>query len=122
MATLKIKAGTNLSLPLEIVDKKFELIEAIEFLFKQTEEGETLKTAYWSRDGESRDAVLIDGTQTISVRFRREDTYLFQQNENFFIDTRIHYTNTDENPYTPILQLRMNQTLFAEDEEVTANE
>lgn len=122
MATLKIKAGTNLSLPLEIIDSKFELIEAIEFLFKQTEDGETLKTAYWSRDGESRDAVLIDGTQTISVRFRREDTYLFQQNENFFIDTRIHYMNTDENPYTPILQLRMNQTLFAEDEEVTANE
>ena len=120
MATLKIKAGTNLSLPLEIVDNKFAMIEAIEFLFKQTESGETLKTAYWSRDGESRDAVLIDGTQKIAVRFSREDTYLFQQDETFFIDTRIHYTDTDENPYTPILRLRMNMTLFSEGEEVTA--
>lgn len=122
MATLKIKAGTNLSLPLEIVDNKFNLVEAVEFLFKQTEGGETLKTAYWSRDGESRDATLIAGTQTISVKFTREDTYLFRQNENFYIDTRIHYTDSDENPYTPILQLRMNPTLFAEGEEVTADE
>jgi len=116
---IKIKAGTNLSLPLEIVDKNFAMIEAIEFLFKQTENGDTLKTAYWSRDGESRDAVLITGTQKVTVRFSREDTYLFRQNENFFIDTRIHYDDTDENPYTPILQLRMNPTLFAEGEEVT---
>ena len=116
---LKIKAGTNLSLPLDIIDDKFNSISAIEFLFKQTENGETLKTAYWSRDGESRDAMLITGTQKVTVRFSREDTYLFRQNENFFIDTRIHYDDTDENPYTPILQLRMNPTLFAEGEEVT---
>lgn len=116
---IKIKAGTNLSLPLDIIDDKFNLINAIEFLFKQTENGETLKTAYWSRNGESRDAVLIDGTQTIAIRFTREDTYLFQQDEIFYLDTRIHYDDTDENPYTPILQLRMNPTLFAEGEEVT---
>lgn len=116
---IKIKAGTNLSLPLEIVDDKFNSINAIEFLLKQTEDGDTLKTAYWSRDGESRDAMLITGTQKVTVRFSREDTYLFRQNENFFIDTRIHYDDTDENPYTPILQLRMNPTLFAEGEEVT---
>ena len=120
MATLKIKAGTNLSLPLEIVDKKFALIESIEFLFQQTENGETHKTAYWSRNGESRDAVLIEGTQIIAVRFSREETYLFQQDETFFIDTRIHYAGTDENPYTPILRLRMNMTLFSAGEEVTA--
>lgn len=118
MATLKIKAGTNLSLPLEIVDKNFAMIEAIEFLFKQTENGDTLKTAYWSRDNESRDAVLITGTQTIAIKFSREDTYLFQQDENFFIDTRIHYYDTDENPYTPIVRQRMSMTLFAEGEEV----
>ena len=116
---IKIKAGTNLSLPLDIIDDKFNSISAIEFLFKQTEGGDTLKTAYWSRDGESRDATLITGTQKVAVRFSREDTYLFRQNENFFIDTRIHYDDTDENPYTPILQLRMNPTLFAEGEEVT---
>ena len=116
---IKIKAGTNLSLPLEIIDDKFNSISAIEFLFKQTEDGDTLKTAYWSRDSESRDAMLITGTQKITVRFTRKDTYLFQQGENFFVDTRIHYDDTDENPYTPILQLRMNPTLFAEGEEVT---
>ena len=66
MATLKIKAGTNLSLPLDIIDDKFNSISAIEFLFKQTEDGDTLKTAYWSRDGESRDAMLFDSSRCLT--------------------------------------------------------
>ena len=120
MATLKIKAGTTFVLPVEIQDSKFYLINAIEFLFKQTENGETLKTAYWSRNGENRDAQLVEGEQTIVVSFSREDSYLFQQEEMFFMDTRIHYENSNTNPYTPIVRVRMNQTLFVNGEEVSA--
>jgi len=117
--SVKIKAGTIFVLPVKIEDVNFEHIEAVEFLFKQAETGETLKTAYWSREGESRDAELVEDEPIILVRFEREDSYLFQQEEMFFMDTRIHYYGTDINPYTPLVRVRMNQTLFVSGEEVT---
>ena len=117
---VKIKAGTIFVLPVKIEDENFAYIESIEFLFKQTENGETLKTAYWSRENESRDADLVDGENIILVMFNRDDSYLFQQEEMFFLDTRIHYYETDINPYTPLVRVRMNQTLFVSGEEVTA--
>lgn len=116
--SVKIKAGTRFSLPFEIEDDKFSTISSIEFIFKQKEKGETIKTALWSRDGKSRDAELVPNTQTINVIFNVEDSYLFKQEEMFFCDTRIHYDWTENNPYTPVLQLRMSKTLFAEGEEV----
>lgn len=116
---LKIKAGTTFVLPVEIEDPNFEHISAIEFIFKQEQGGETLKTAYWSRDGESRDAQLEDGEQVILVLFSREDSYKFEQEEMFQLDTRIHYENVMMNPYTNIVRLRMNPTLFEEGEEVS---
>lgn len=117
--SLKIKAGTSFVLPVKIEDTNFDHIEAIEFIFKQMETGNTLKTAYWSREGESRDAQLLDDEPIILVRFVREESYLFRQEEQFFMDTRIHYYGTDMNPYTPIVRVRMRQTLFVEGEEVT---
>lgn len=114
----KLKAGTSFPLPVTIDDQNFDNIEAIEFLFKQTESGETIKTAYWSSEGESRDAMRRGTENVILVLFSREDTYLFQQDEMFFMDTRIHYNDSDTNPPTNIVQLRMNRTLFANGEEV----
>ena len=119
--SVKIKAGTCFLLPVEIQDSKFGLIESIEFLFKQTEDGETVKTAHWVRYGESTDAEQRGNENVILILFSRDDTYLFRQNEMFFMDTRIHYVGTEENPYTPIVQLRMNRTLFAQGEEVGVN-
>lgn len=119
--SIKIKAGTNFVLPVEIEDENFSQITAIEFLFKQTENGDTLKTAYWSRSGGSRDASLKSGENTILVKFTREDTYLFKQDEMFYMDTRIHYYGTSDNPYTPIVRMRMNRTLFADGEEAGGN-
>lgn len=116
---VKIKAGTIFVLPVKIEDENFEYIESIEFLFKQNENGETLKTAYWSKNGECRDAQQIEDENIILVRFNREDSYLFQQKEMFFLDTRIHYEGTDINPYTPLVRVRMNQTLFVSGEEVS---
>jgi len=117
--SVKFKAGTVFVLPLEFEDDNFDSIEAIEILIKQAETGDTLKSAYWSRDGESRDAVLVDGKHIILVHFSREDSYLFQQEEMFIVDTRIHYYGTDINPYTPLVRVRMSQTLFANGEEVS---
>lgn len=114
----KLKAGTCFALPVTIDDPNFARIDAIEFLFKQTEGGETLKTAYWSSDGDSRDAMRRGAENVILVLFSREDSYLFIQDEMFFMDTRIHYVDSDTNPPTNIVQLRMNRTLFANGEEV----
>ena len=118
---LKIKAGTVFVLPVEIDDPDFDHIDAIEFIFKQELGGETLKTAYWSRDGESRDCRKKDAENIIFVMFSREDSYQFLQDDMFQLDTRIHYENSVTNPYTNIIRLRMNATLFENGEEVSAD-
>ena len=116
--SVKIKAGTNFVLPVTIEDNNFGNISAIEFLFKQNTSGGTLKTAYWSAEGESRDASRKEGENTILVHFSRADTYLFKQNAPFMMDTRIHYNESEDNPYTKIITLTMNETLFGDGEEV----
>lgn len=116
--SIRIKAGTNFVLPVTIEDNSFGNISAIEFLFKQTMTGDTLKTAYWSAEGESRDAVKASGENTILVSFSRSDTYLFRQGAAFYMDTRIHYNDSETNPYTKIVTLTMRETLFSNGEEV----
>ena len=121
---IRIKAGTSFSLPVIINDENFDLISEIEFMFKQEEDdddGAALKTALWSRYDESRDCTKKTGENLIYIKFRREDTYLFEQNENFYMDTRIHYSGTDENPYTNIVRFRMGNTLFESGEEAAEN-
>lgn len=119
--SIKIKAGTSCVLPVEIDDPNFGNISAIEFLFKQDNKGDTLKTAYWSAGGTCRDAVKKAGENTILVTFNRDDTYKFKQNATFLMDTRIHYAGATTNPFTKIISMMMNETLFSEGEEVTAN-
>ena len=119
--SVRIKAGTNFALPVKIEDADFPRISGIEFMFKQAESGETLKSAYWSRDGLSRDASKKDGDDNIIiVTFSREDSYLFTQDEMFFMDTRIHYDDTEMNPCTNMVRLMMRSTLFQSGEEVSA--
>ena len=118
----KFKAGTNFIIPVGISDTNFANISAIEFVFTQDMKGNSLKTAYWSRDGQSRDAALSnDAENTILVSFSREDTYKFKENSTFYMDTRIHYTESNTNPYTKIVPMQMTETLFADGEEVTAD-
>ena len=119
MAAIKIKAGTCFALSVTIDDEKFNDISVIEFLFKQNKGGQTLKTAIWRKYGESRDAYQDSTSNVITVVFSREDSYLFKQNEIFFMDTRIHYVDVETNPVTDIVQLRMSETLFSEGEEVS---
>lgn len=115
----KFKAGTVFTLPVEFEDAHFADVSEIEFLFKQTMRGETLKSALWSRDGESRDAALVPDTTTVNVFFTMDDSYLFWQGLEFLMDTRIHYPNTPDNPFTAIIKIKMEPTLFAQGEEVT---
>lgn len=116
---VRIKAGTNFVLPVIIEDNNFAMISAIEFVFTQTEGGDTLKSAYWTRDGDSRDARQDGTTNTILVQFSMADTYLFGQNKQFFMDTRIHYYDSEDNPFTRIIPLTMSNTLFKSGEVVS---
>lgn len=116
--SVKIKAGTNCFLPVKIESSNFSGISAIEFLFKLNKNGDTLKTAYWSAEGASRDAQKKSGENTILVSFSRADTYLFRQNAPFYMDTRIHFNDSDDNPPTKVITLTMNETLFSDGEEV----
>lgn len=116
---IKIKAGTYFTLPVIIEDDNFAMISAVEFVFTQTENGETLKSAYWSRDGESKDARQDGTSNTLLITFTRDDSYLFKQNATFCMDTRIHYEDSPDNPFTKIIYLTMNKTLFKSGEEVT---
>ena len=116
---VKIKAGTNFSLPVIIEDANFADISGIEFVFTQTENGDTIKSAYWSRDGESRSCSQDGTSNTILVDFTMADTYNFKQNAVFYMDTRIHYYESPENPFTKIIPLTMNKTLFKSGEAVT---
>lgn len=126
MATVSFKAGTSFSIPVKINDDNFALIDAIEFMFKQDEdddEGAVLKTAYWSEATQNDCDKVVDGQGNVTflIRFHRADTYLFDQNENFYMDTRIHYAGAEENPPTNIVRLRMTNTLFESGEEASAN-
>ena len=112
-----LKAGTNFPLAVKFEDDHFSDIAEIEFIFKQTRRGEAIKTALWSRDGESHDAALAPDTTIVNVYFTQEDTFRFVQDSDFYMDTRIHYADTNENPHTPILKLRMDPTLFEPDGE-----
>ena len=116
---IKIKQGTNMVLPVRIDDRDFENITGIEFIFKQEPHCHgAIKTAYWSADGISRDAQRKSGERVILVRFSRSDTYRFKPNALFYMDTRIHYNESEDNPYTPVIAMRMTESLFEEDEEV----
>lgn len=122
----RIKAGLTFALQALLEDENAAQIEAVEFMFKQEEDSTApvLKTAYWSRDGASRDCELAEETETeltIHVHFSRADTYLFEQGEPFFMDTRVHYEGVGGNPYTPIVRLRMGNSLFGSGEEATAD-
>lgn len=120
--SLKIKAGTAFTIPVTIEDPDFGNIVAIEFIFKQkTKATETLKTAYWSEnESECVDCQQTDDSKFL-IYFSREDSYKFAQGKTFEMDTRIHYNEALTNPYTKITQLLMNETLFAEGEEVGPN-
>jgi hypothetical protein len=117
--SVKIKAGTNFQLPVVFEGISLSDVASIEFIFTQTMTGDTIKSAIWVNEGASRDAIQQDG-RTILVNFSRDDSYLFKENATFYMDTRIHYSGSDTNPYTKIIGLQMNETLFKAGEEVTA--
>ena len=94
-------------------------IASIEFVFSQKKDGKPLKTASYTAGAAEPDVELVDGL--FLVPWTREETYLFRRDDTFYMDTRVYMTNSDDNPQTEVVPLRMNATLFEPiDEEVGA--
>ena len=89
-------------------------VSQIEFVFTQTRTGAVKKSWTWISSAEGPGGLSARSGNKILVPWSREDTYLFQENAAFFMDTRITLTESSDNPETPIVPLRMNPTLFEE--------
>lgn len=115
------KQGTNFHLAVQVVGTSLTNVDSIEILFKQNDldTAKALKTSLWKSDG-SGDAQSVPGVEdTISIPWTREETYRFKRGSDFYMDARIHYAVSGDEPEVPIVKLNMNPSLFAKDEEVT---
>lgn len=82
-------------------------VEKVEFAFSQNLRSTPLKLAEFPGD----DTVDL-GNNTIGVIWTPQDTMLFESGESFYADTRITMNNSEYQPYTPIVKLKMEHTLF----------
>jgi len=114
----EIKQGCYATLKVTLDGVDMEDVAQVEFLFKQQPGylGEALKRSVWKSDG-SGDAKsdTTAGSDAILIPWSRSETYRFAGDCPFYMDTRITLANdTVENPFTPIISLLMNGTLFEE--------
>ena len=115
-----VKQGTTHSLAVSFSgdcdDFSLDNVERIEFVFKQqrSKDAPALKTAVWDAS-DPAGALRIPETNTVAVLFSEEETYRFKPGKPFYMDTKIFVENSDENPATSIVEVVMNDTLFAEE-------
>ena len=109
-----MKQGITHHMAVRFDGVRLDEVSRIEFVFTQTKRGSPLKTSLWTAGEETGDAIR-HGEQLL-VPWSREETYLFQEEAAFYLDTRITMAETGDNPETPIVPLRMNPTLFEKEE------
>ena len=112
-----VKQGTTLKLPVKFTGIDLDKVSSIEFIFTQHDfiGAPVLKEALWVKDDENETAFRSTTMQNaILIPWTSGDTYAFEQKRNFFLDTKIHISGTEDNPATPIIALKMTPTLFEE--------
>lgn len=82
-------------------------VSKIEFAFSQNIHSTPLKVAEFPGGG-----VVDLGDNVLGVVWTAEDTALFEAGHSFYADTRITLADTNYQPETPIIKLKMNPTLF----------
>lgn len=101
-----MKQNTNFILDVKI-GMDLDLIESIEFIFKQGE-NRVKKFVY-----PSTNAVRGDDEKDIVYLFwKQRDTMVFNTKDIVEMDTRIHVIDSEQNPETPIIPIRLEPTLF----------
>lgn len=114
----EIKLGINTTMAVRInLDASLSAddIESIEFLFKQSRgnESESLKTASYKSNGSGD---VERNEDVFYIPWTRAETYKFKPQKPFYLDTRITFVGSRDNPITPITQLMMDDSLFGEGE------
>lgn len=102
-----MKQGTTFSMAVVFDGVDISNVQSIEFMFKSIRDrmAKVKKTAVYPGD-----VVLDETRQAFLVPWTTEETYQFTG--QFYMDTRITYKDTTDNPETPIISLVMNPTLF----------
>lgn len=102
-----MKNGTTTTLPVRI-KLNSEDIQSIVFLFKQEKSHLAPDILIKNYPG---DVTYNEECQTFEIPFTEEDTWLFTEDEPFYMDSKITLAN-GEVPETAIVTLRMHPTLF----------
>lgn len=112
---IEIKQGTTFSLSVDFTGTGFSLddVERIEFMFKKqrSKDADDIKANVYKSDG-TGDSTRIPNTNIILVPFTETDTYLFDEGQVFYMDTKIYMTGSTHNPPTNIVEIMMSDTLF----------
>lgn len=107
--------GMNSTLKVHFNDIDTTILESIEFIFKQknSNEAEAIKYVVWSLNTDSDDVYIIDGDLTnFYIPFTKEETFDFIPGKKFYIDARIHYADTFDNPHVDVVAINMLPGLF----------
>ena len=107
--------GMNSTLKVHFKDLDTEFLESIEFIFKQDNKNEAtaIKYVVWHNGSEADDVFIIDGDLTnYYIPFTKEETFKFKPGKRFFIDARIHYSDTFDNPHVAVEPIEMLSGLF----------
>lgn len=102
-----MKQLTNNILKVVFPNQDVGLFEKVEFAFSQEVGSTPLKLCTYPSD-----TVIKLTDNSIGVIWTAEETNLFESDEPFYMDTRISYTDSEYQPSTPIVKLKMNPTLF----------
>lgn len=106
----KMKQGTHFILPVEF-DLDLDTVERIEFVFKQEKR---LNSDIVKVNTYPDDCTRQENTNVILIPWTRDETFRFASGRLLYMDTRITLRNSDNQPETEILPIKMNPTLFRE--------
>lgn len=113
-----LKHGISITLPVKFTGIDLDDVSGIEFLFKteNKETGDAVKTSVYKSDGTGDAQRRTDPSDIIDIPWTRAETYRFPSGKDLYMDTRITLADSSENPVTRILSLRMDESLFSEEE------
>lgn len=97
-----MKQGTNCLLPISI-GTDLALVKKIEFILKQND-----LEMYFEYPSDK----TIKDENAVNLIFTQQDTWAFKPNVAIYIDTRITLWDSDYQPETEIVSIKMSKTLF----------
>lgn len=112
-----MKNGTTSILPVRFKKINSTDVESIVFLFKQEKSNSAPEVLVKNYPGEVE---YNEEYNTFEIPFSEADTWLFAEDELFYMDTKITLVSGSV-PETTIVTLRMHPTLFSNSEDEIEN-